>query len=125
MEYEKIGNEYLTPYQINYNRGLQYQTYDVTEQVKDGGKLRILLGNGWYGGRFGFSAHEEKGYFGNAKKLIAEVVVTYADGTEEIIGTDETWQIERSRITYASIYDGEQVDQTLEDLAVIFFYNKY
>lgn len=114
---KKISNEYLTPYQNNYNRWVQYQTYDVTEQVKDGGKLRILLGNGWYGGRFGFSAHEEKGYFGNAKKLIAEVVVTYADGTEEIIGTDETWQVERSRITYSSIYDGEHMDQTLTDLA--------
>ncbi len=32
----KIGNEYLTPYQNNYNRWVQYQTYDVTEQVKDG-----------------------------------------------------------------------------------------
>ncbi len=112
----KIGEEYLTPYQNNYNRWLQYQTYDVTDQVKHGGKLRVLMGNGWYKGRFGFNAHEDKGYYGDAHKLIADLVITYADGQEEVIGTDETWQVERSQITLSSIYDGEHMDRTLPEL---------
>lgn len=113
---DRIGDEYLTPYQNNYNRWLQYQTYDVTEQVKRGGKLRVLMGNGWYKGRFGFNAHEDKGYYGDAYKLIADLVITYADGREEVVGTDETWQVERSRITFSSIYDGEHMDRTLPEL---------
>lgn len=112
---EKIGDEYLTPYQNNYNRWVQYQTYDVTEETAKGGELRILLGNGWYKGRFGFTNHEEKGYFGDAHKLIAQLVITYKDGSEEIIGTDDTWHISRSKITYSSIYDGEHYDATLLD----------
>ena len=48
----KIGDEYLTPYCNNYAQWIQYQTYDVTEQVSEGGMLSILLGNGWYKGRF-------------------------------------------------------------------------
>ena len=114
---EKVGNEYLTPYSNNYNRWVQYQTYDITEQIREGGKLSMLLGNGWYKARFGFSAREDKGYYGNEWKLIADLVLTYADGTEEVIGTDETWTVTRSNIIFSNLYDGEQVDDTLAALA--------
>lgn len=112
----KIGEEYLTPYSNNYNGWVQYQTYDVTEALQQAGTLSILLGNGWYKGRFGFTAREEKGFYGNEWKLIAELRLVYADGTEEVIGTDESWQVRRSNIVFSSLYDGEQVDDTLAPL---------
>lgn len=113
---KKVGDEYLTPYSNNYNRWVQYQTYDITDQIAGGGKLSILLGNGWYKGRFGFSAFEDKGYYGNEWKFIADVVLTYTDGTEEVIGTDESWTVTRSRIMFSNLYDGEQVDATAPEL---------
>lgn len=113
---KKVGDEYLTPYSNNYNRWVQYQTYDITDQIAGGGKLSILLGNGWYKGRFGFSAFEDKGYYGNEWKVIADVVLTYTDGTEEVIGTDESWTVTRSRIMFSNLYDGEQVDATAPEL---------
>ena len=113
---KKVGDEYLTPYSNNYNRWVQYQTYDITDQIARGGKLSILLGNGWYKGRFGFSAFEDKGYYGNEWKVIADVVLTYTDGTEEVIGTDESWTVTRSRIMFSNLYDGEQIDATAPEL---------
>ena len=113
---KKVGDEYLTPYSNNYNRWVQYQTYDITDQIAGGGKLSILLGNGWYKGRFGFSAFEDKGYYGNEWKVIADVVLTYTDGTEEVIGTDESWTVTRSRIMISNLYDGEQIDATAPEL---------
>lgn len=113
---KKVGDEYLTPYSNNYNRWVQYQTYDITDQIAGGGKLSILLGNGWYKGRFGFSAFEDKGYYGNEWKVIADVVLTYTDGAEEVIGTDESWTVTRSRIMFSNLYDGEQVDATAPEL---------
>lgn len=110
---KKIGDEYLTPYSNNYNGWVQYQTYDVTEAVRSAGTLSILLGNGWYKGRFGFTAREEKGFYGNEWKLLAELHLLYADGTEEVIGTDESWRVRRSNITFSSLYDGERMDDTL------------
>ncbi len=112
----KIGDEYLTPYSNNYNQWVQYQTYDITENLKEKGNLSILLGNGWYKGRFGFSQREEKGFYGDQWKLIAEVVIDYTDGTTEVVGTDESWVVKRSKITYSSLYDGEHIDDTLEEL---------
>lgn len=113
---EKIGKEYLAPYCNNYDQWIQYQTYDVTEQMKAGGELSVLLGDGWYKGRFGFSQPEKKCFFGDAWKLIAEVHVDYVDGSKEVIGTDESWKVTESKISFSNIYDGEKRDDTLPDV---------
>lgn len=114
----RIGQEYLTPYCNDYNQWVQYQTYDVTELLESKGKLSVLLGNGWYKGKFGFWSKEEIGFYGNEWKLIAELQITYIDGTKEIIGTDESWTVRRSNITFSSIYNGEWQDDTLEELPI-------
>ena len=74
---KKIGEEYLTPYCNNYDRWIQYQTYDITEQAERGGVLSVLLGNGWYKGRFGFNDPEREAYYGDEWKLIAEIHIEY------------------------------------------------
>lgn len=114
----RIGDEYMTPYSNDYNQWIQYQTYDMTAQLQKAGALSVLLGNGWYKSRFGFSAHEDKGFYGNSWKLIAELHLTYADGTQEVIGTDESWTVRRSHITFSNLYDGEYRDDTLPELPV-------
>lgn len=70
VDEKRVGNEYLTPYSNDYNEWVQYQTYDVTEEFSSEGTLRVLLGNGWYKARFGFSAFEDRGFYGNDWKLI-------------------------------------------------------
>lgn len=110
---EKIGDEYLTPYGNDYNSWVQYQTYDVTDLLVKNGRLSVLLGNGWYKGRFGF---QEKGsYYGTEWKLLAELRVRYENGTEEVIGTDDSWKVTRSNITFSNLYDGEKRDDTLPE----------
>ena len=52
-------------YSNDYNEWVQYQTYDVTELLQSSGRLSVLLGNGWYKARFGFSALEDVGFYGN------------------------------------------------------------
>ena len=109
---EKIGDEYLTPYCNNYDSWLQYQTFDVTQQLQQAGTLSVELGNGWYKGRFGF-IRNPKPHYGESWKLLAQVVLTYTDGTETVAGTDESWSVTRSNIHFSNIYDGEQRDDTL------------
>ena len=140
----RIGDEHLTPYCNDYNQWVQVQTYDVTELMQKGaaavgnapvdsvpvdavpvdavlgdrsaGTLSVLLGNGWYKGRFGFKDIGRVGYFGDTWKLLAELHIRYTDGTEEVIGTDESWTVRRSTLTFSNIYDGEHRDDTLPEL---------
>lgn len=112
----RIGKEYLTPYSNDYNEWVQYQTFDVTELLKEAGKLSVLLGNGWYKARFGFNARENVGFYGNEWKLLAELRISYIDGTEEVIGTDDSWSVRRSNLTFSNLYDGEWRDDTLPEL---------
>ncbi|MCH4191109.1 MAG: glycoside hydrolase family 78 protein [Butyrivibrio sp.] len=116
---EKIGKEYLAPGCNDYHEWLQYQTFDITREMSVKGRLSVLLGNGWYKGRFScYSKPGDQGFYGTEWKLIAEVRMEYEDGTTEVIGTDESWSVKRSRIFFSSIYDGEQQDDTLPDLPV-------
>lgn len=112
---EKIGDELLTPGCNNYDQWLQYQTYDITSALKKGALLEVMTGDGWYLGRFGFYSGLVKEDKESLYKLIAEIHVAYDDGTEEVIGTDESWQVKRSNITFSNIYDGEYVDDTLPE----------
>lgn len=110
---KRIGNEYLTPYSNDYHEWVQYQTFDITEELSEKGTLSILLGNGWYKARFGFLAKEDKGFYGQEWKLIAELHLIYEDGTKEVIPTDDSWQVRRSGIVFSNLYDGEHRDDTL------------
>lgn len=115
---EKIGDEYLTPYSNDYNTWIQYQTFDITKQLQNRSAqhvVEVLMGNGWYKGRFGYTQREEKGFYGSRWQLLAEVRILYEDGTEDVIGTDESWSVKRSNIIFSGIYDGERKDDTLPE----------
>lgn len=107
----RVGDEYLAPGTCAYDRWLQAQAYDVTGLVRDGSTLSITLGTGWYKGRFGYGGGGP--YYGSDWRLLAELRVTLADGSEVVVGTDETWEVTRSAITFSDIYDGERRDDTL------------
>lgn len=110
----KIGEELLTPYCNNYNSWVQYQTFDVTDRIRQSGTLSVMLGTGWYKGRFGFSGDREKGYYGDGFQLLSELRIEYEDGSEQVIGTDDSWKVRTSNIVFSNIYDGEWRDDTRE-----------
>ena len=53
-----------------------------------------------------------KGSFG-PHKAIAQIRLEYADGSVEIIGTDDQWRVAPGPITFSSIYGGEDFDARL------------
>src|SRR5690606_35623574 len=47
----RVGDELLAPGWTSYEQRHQYQTYDVTAQLKSGANaIGVLLGDGWYKG---------------------------------------------------------------------------
>lgn len=111
---KKAGREFLMPGYHCYDSFLEYQTLDVTELLSQGkNKIAVLLGEGWYKGRFGFDG-DYRNLYGNQKKCIGELHIRYANGQEECIVTDSSWKAEESSICENGIYDGEYIDETLE-----------
>lgn len=106
---EKIGEDYLAPFCNDYREQIQYQTYDITEQIKRENCIRIYTGNGWYKGRLGYEGAYE--VYGNRFLAVAELHLWYDDGSKEVIATDENWEYCASDIVASDIYDGEELNR--------------
>ncbi len=106
---KRVGDAYLTPGWTSYNKRLQYQVYDVTGMLSNGGNvIGASVGNGWYRG---FLAWEDnKNIYGKTLGLLAQINVVYSDGTTETIVTDEKWKSINSAIKSVEIYHGETFD---------------
>lgn len=106
----RVGEEYLTPYFNAYNKWIQYQTFDVTDMLKNGDNtIGAMLGEGMYMGRFGFKDNQGNIY-GDTMAFLCELIVQYKDGSTETIVTDNSWQAFAGPVQFSSIYDGEIFD---------------
>jgi alpha-L-rhamnosidase len=110
---KRVGEEYFTPGWTAYDFRYQYQTYDVTGQLKSGTNcLGAMLGDGWFRGRSGWEGRRD--LYGKKLALLAQLVIRYADGTQEIVTSDENWKAATGAVVWSDIYDGEEYDARLE-----------
>ncbi|PEQ91772.1 alfa-L-rhamnosidase [Bacillus sp. AFS006103] len=105
---EKVGDTYFAPGWTNYHKRLQYQTYQADGILPGENKLEITVGNGWYKGIFGFTCTPN--HYGDRVAVLAEVHITYCDGSTEIIKTDDSWMVTTGIIRSSEIYMGETID---------------
>ncbi len=109
-----IGDHVMAPGWTSYKRRLRYQTFEVTDHLQEGrNALGAMLGDGWFRGRLGF-AGGRRNIYGDRVALLAQLEITYADGTTERIVTDESWRAITGPILASDIYDGETYDARLE-----------
>ena len=98
----KIGQSVLNPGVTDYSKRVLYCTYDITESLQAGGNcIGFILGYGWFG----------------ARKLIAQVYIDFADGTETELHTFHhagLWRVGRGPVLENSVYGGEVYDARLE-----------
>jgi len=112
----KVGDQVLAPEWTDFNKRVQYQSYDVTKSLNVGENvLSSLLGDGWYMGMLGptkwHKDYPRRGVYGNDRRLIAQLVINYADGTNQIIATDGSWKISnKGFIISADNFLGEMID---------------
>jgi alpha-L-rhamnosidase len=113
---QKVGDHFLDPGWTNYEKYASYVTFDVTKQFAKGkNAIAVMLGNGFYDVPKG--GHYRKGdlvLLHGLPKLICKILVQFPDGTQQFIESNQTWKVNRSPITYSSIYGGEDYDASLE-----------
>jgi alpha-L-rhamnosidase len=105
---ENVGDDVLTPEYTDYRKRVLYQTYDVTKFLRHGDNaLGAFLGDGWFGSGFTWDgAHS----FSGPDSLLAQLEVTYNDGSSETYATDSSWKADASPILHSEIYAGETYD---------------
>lgn len=110
---QRVGDAFLTPGWTNYRKRLQYQQYDVTDLLRQGGNaIGVALGVGWYSGYLAWG--DTKNHFGSRIGLLFQLNIQYTDGTEEVIASDSSWKSSTGSILYSEIYHGETIDARKE-----------
>ena len=112
---DKIGRFCLAPGHTDYRKRVQYQTVDITSQIRSGSnELLFMLADGWYRGSVG--AWGLKNFYGSQTKLLAQIEIEYSDGTVDTICTDDSFEwTNGGPIRFADNKDGEIYDARLED----------
>ena len=109
----RVGDAWFTPGWTNYDKRLQYQSYDVTQLIKKGDNaIGVTLGDGWYRGIFGqWNYHNN---YGSDASLLFQLIIEYIDGTTYTITSDTSWKSSTGPIRYADLYNGEIYDARQE-----------
>ena len=110
---ERVSKDVLTPGFTQYDKRVQYQTYDVTALLSKGpNAVAAVLGNGWFGSGLAWTAEHFKVL--PPVRLLAQIEIEYADGSHDTVLSDETWKTAPSPIIRDEIYAGESYDARLQ-----------
>jgi len=111
---KRLNGRRLAPEVSQYDKRLYYQTYDVTDSIARGENvLGLTVGDGWYAytctdGRFSWAPPP--------LRIRAQLELTYADGTREVVATDSDWRIHDGGLRKSEMKAGEVYDARLESV---------
>ncbi len=111
----KVGDSVLDPGWTDYRKTCLYRSYELGSMLKPGSNVMdIALGNGMYNvvstaGRYTKFTGSQ-----GPPKLIAQLEISFADGSTQTICSDNSWKVRGGPTTFSSIYGGEDYDARLE-----------
>lgn len=109
----RVGRQELAPEYTAVDEYLMYQTYDVTQLVREGANVvGAVVADGWYAGRLGITGASAN--WGDRLGLLMQLEITLADGGRITVGTDESFCSSTGPIRYADLLIGEKYDARLE-----------
>ncbi len=109
---EKVGDHVLDPGVTDYRRTILYSTYDVTLLLKKGENVAgAMLGNGAWNllkteGRYSWGRGNPLG----SPTFFMQLMITYEDGSNDLIVSDNSWKKSAGPITFNNLYGGEDYD---------------
>ncbi len=109
---QTVGADVFAPGWTDYHKRVQYLTYDVTALLQSGANtLGALLGDGWAAGYLGW-LHRQN--YVDRPQLLAQLEVTLADGSTQIMLSDGSWTHQFGPITHSDFLSGEAYDARRE-----------
>lgn len=108
----EVTDTWLNPGAMQYDKHIQYQTYDVTGLLQKGANgIGITLSSGWWCDAQTFAVRNYN-YFGEKESVLARLEIFYSDGSEDAIVTDtDSWEYYgEGPYRYAGLFYGEELD---------------
>ena len=89
---QRVSNDYFNPGWTDYRYRIMYNSYDITPMVHQGSNgVGAMLGSGWYSDLNIFTSACVDAY-GIKQSMMAKIVITYEDGTQDVTVTDGSWK---------------------------------
>lgn len=110
---QRVGDAYFTPGYSSYHHRLPYQTYDVSNLLREGENVAgVILGDGWYRGSLGITS--QRNTYGQRLGLLWQLAVSYEDGSEQVMVSDGQWRATTGPILSSDLKAGEVYDARRE-----------
>ncbi|MCM2680676.1 alpha-L-rhamnosidase [Echinimonas agarilytica] len=118
---KKVDDRMMDPGQTDFDQRILYNTDDVESLLAvDQNTIAVHLGSGWYDENIAFSRWNnpdqkvgpkaKKTLSYGQPKFIAQLEITYDDGTTQMITTNKDWLSHSSPILKEGIFSGELYD---------------
>lgn len=106
---ERVSDYVLAPGWTAYAKRLQYQQYDITQQLCSDNTLTITVGRGWFSSPMpGWLESEDKARRAAGPIGIwGAICLDFGGGDARVIPTDSSWLWGESPVRFSEIYDGE------------------
>jgi len=112
LDGKRVSDHVLDPGFTDYKKRIQYQSFDVTSALKPGRHgIGMVVGDGWYVGKVGWGGRNN---YGKQPLGLAQLEISYADGTRDVIATGPDWKVSSGPILTSDLLDGEQYDARKE-----------
>jgi len=109
---ERGTQDIFKPGFTSYYTRTQYQAYDITPLLAQGRNCwAVALGDGWWRGKTGGITRNNFGY---KVSFLGQIVLTYADGTIEVIASDRNFKTATGGLLKSDMKDGDRYDARLE-----------
>jgi alpha-L-rhamnosidase len=108
----RVGSDHLAPGWTEFRSRVQFQTYDVTTQLREGtNALGAMLGDGWYASVLAYTG--QRYFYGGYPRLLTQLEIDYTDGTRDTIASDGSWRAATGPICSADLMMGCTYDARL------------
>ena len=108
----EVSDDFFSPEWSDYNKLLYYQQFDIASMIQIGENcIGAVLGDGWYAGNVAFFGRFL--YDQYPLGFLAQLDITYCDGSIERIETDLSWKCGTGEIVFSDMLMGECVDHNL------------
>lgn len=107
-----IAKDWMNPGFTHYDKRNLYLVHDVSALLTAGDNvISATLGNGFYNEYTGMTVWQyERARWRNRPRMICELHLFYADGSHEVVCSDESWKCATGKVLGNVIYAGDVVD---------------